>query len=119
MAAPIRGNPRTRRSGIPAAIAVRHVGAGVPTNDRGIQRETRCERRTNGCQKDAQEPDYPAEGGLGPLSGCHLLRCPREREPDRADAAAPGCADEVRSKLKAPGIREAYVADAVGWARRK
>lgn len=31
----------------------------------------------------------------------------------------PGRADEVRTKLEALGIREADVADAIDWARRK
>ncbi len=31
----------------------------------------------------------------------------------------PGRADEVRTKLKALGIRETDVADAIKWARRK
>jgi len=31
----------------------------------------------------------------------------------------PGRADEVRTKLEALGIREADVADAIKWARRK
>lgn len=37
----MRGNPRTRRSGIPAAIAVRRVGAGLPVRQGAGQADSK------------------------------------------------------------------------------